>query len=204
MLMHPYLQRVISHWDSLLQKNVSKDDVRQFPNFVTTFSIDTLNKESIMLKDFSDIKILSINGIPYNEEAYTEQDEWAKMFQTVWFNSNYLENDTLYMNFGMPFSEESVQFEIVGTSIKGTYREWYKYDEILKQHPNDTLTNELTLPIEFDKIFLSTTAFAEGSLLFGYVEISVPPYYITESKGLDGPLHLQKKYEMYFKVEIAH
>jgi hypothetical protein len=195
---------MISHWDTSLQKGVSEGDVRQFPNFVTSISIDTLNKESIISKDLSGIEILSINGLPYDESAYTEQDKWAKISQTFWFNYNYLKKDTLYINFGMPFSEESVHLEIIGTSILGTYRERYKYDKILKQHPNDTLTNDLTLHINFDKILLNTTTFEEGTLIFGYTVISVPPYYISESRGLEGPLYLQKKYEMYFKVEIAH
>lgn len=178
-LMHPYLQRAIGHWDTMLQKNVSEHNVQQFLSFVTTVTLDTLNKESIMLKDLSGISILSINGIPYDENAYTEQDEWDNIFQTVWLNSNYLAGDTLFIDFGFPFSEESVQFEVIGTSIKGTYKEWYKYDNILKQYPNDTLTNELTLPIEFNKILLNSIAFEEGTFLFGYAEIIVPPYYLS-------------------------
>lgn len=58
----------------------------------------------------------------------------------------------------------------------------------------------LRVPVHIEKFVLDTPDWKKGETIYGYCELLVDPYYVDIKLGQ--PLHLQRSFKLYFKVEI--
>ncbi len=171
----------------------------------TLFNEDTLNIEEIKFPDYSNITvtILSLDGIPVEEEINPEREELEHSDKTIMLAGSYLSGDTLAVKIGFPFGHEYIDFKIHENLVQTTYSEWYKDDNVLKLNPSDTLTDELIIPILLQKLELSSTDFQLYKTIYGYCEFETFPYFRIEHYLDEQALKLIKKLKFYFKVKIG-
>ncbi len=167
------------------------------------FNEDTLNLQEIKFPDYTNITILSLNGVPYKEEIDPEREELEHSDKSILMAGSYLSGDTLLVKIAFPFGNEFIDLKIHENQVQTTYSEWYKDDNVLKLNPSDTLVDELIIPIVLQKFELSSADFQLDKMIYGYCEFETFPYYRVEHYLDDQALKLIRKLKFYFKVKIG-
>ncbi len=143
-------------------------------------SIDTLNKDEIVLTKF-------VEGTVLESEL-----KWMGM------SAGEMSNDTLNVFIGFPMANEQIDHVLFNGKVKTYFTEWYKYDNFLKIKKEDTPTNRLKIEVRDHEFEICQ----EGNIYYGYSKMTIEPYFRQDKYNYKQFLQIQRHYEYYFKFEV--
>lgn len=143
-------------------------------------SIDTLNKDEIVLTKFVEGTVLE------------SERKWMGI------SGGEMSNDTLNIYIGYLMAKEHIDHVLFEGAVKTYYTEWYKYDNFLKLRKEDTPTNRLKIEVRDHEFEICQ----EGNVYYGYSKMTIEPYFRQDKYNYKQFLQIQRHYEYYFKFEI--
>ena len=209
-----YDHKIVKQYDSLYKKLPSRVKKEFSPYkknttndngfaFVTLENTDTLNIDENTKSNSVDVVFIGLDpktGKPLRPKQKKSKDE-------ITFSINFcygrLSNDTLFIQVGEPFFGQTILHLIVRNKVETRYNEYMKRDTILKANMADTLTNNLTIPVNTVSLILSDSNFYAGKIIYGAVEIITRPYYKKDVWEENKYFELRQRIKYYFKVPLT-
>ncbi len=169
---------------------------------ITEGKTDTLNKRESK-PAFSEITLIDID--PKTNKPITVKTRKAANDNdySYSFCNQSFRNDTLVIQIGGPFWQQTITHLIFKNSLKTFHNEYLKRDVILKADINDSLTNNLTIPVKTIKFTLSDNVFKVRKIIFGSAEIITSPYFKKDLGEENYFYNLQTKMKYYFKFRVT-
>jgi len=202
-----YDPNVAKQFDSVFKKLSPEfhklvDDVEKgagYPGNVivcTAFIDDTLNLRDLN-PDFKKIKI-------YADGKLVEDVDETMPTPFPLIISHELKSDTLNIEVAMwIMSNQIIRHKIFHNSIKSSYEEFYKDDNILRAHDGAPVTNDLTVPATTVKFVLSDKIFTEGKTIYGYADVITKDFLFEAAPEFI--YHIMKHrfhFKYYFKIKV--
>jgi hypothetical protein len=143
------------------------------------YSLDTLNKESLVLTKF-------IGPGP------------QRIIQDLAGVYSYVFEDTMFIEMGYILGNEDILHKIYEDQVEITFTDWHKYDSNLKLNTGADPSKSITVPAIVE---VFDTCEAEG-MLWGYVRFTTAPYYKRDRYNSEQFIHIRWNYEYYFKLPL--
>lgn len=169
-----------SEWQSIAAEFDTNEGLNgNGPALIKHFSTDTLNLKQIVVPNY--LKNLAVSK------------------QDILITNGTFEQGILTISISTIFGNQFITHIIKDKKISTSFREYYKYDKILKLSADDSLSNELNIPLSIKELSLSTDNFELGKLVYGHCQFETEPYFL-KSLDLDGQLlQLKRSYDCYFR-----
>ena len=163
----------------------------------TAFKDDTLNLVDLKSKD-NRITLYDSAGKP----AEFTDETMPSTFPMIILSS--LKSDTLNIEV-VPWimSEQTIRHKIFGSSVKTTYEEYYKEDNILRANESAKITNDLIVPATTVKFVLSDNKFSGGTTIYGEADVITKDFLFEAAPNFK--YHILKHrfhFKYYFKIKV--
>lgn len=177
--------------------NQQREKEEQFGfSVVTFFKIDTLNSEDIIHNN-SFVVIEDLNSkITSSRDSKEEQSSYTPVVTLA-----TLQNDTLLLSIG-GFFLEGIIHKIYFGNVSSSYKEYFKYDSILRLHLNDPKVSALIVPAKTKVFAISSLDFKPGTTIYGEVELETDPYYTDAFGFKNNYIKKRLRYNYVFKVRV--
>ncbi len=178
-----YEKMLSTYNDSMLYvANMYQNDMSMRGNNAALIieSIDTLNKDEIVLTTFVEGTVLE------------SERKWMGM------SGGEMTNDTLNIYIGYLMAKEHIDHVLFKGAVRTYFTEWYKYDNFLKLKKEDTPTNRLKIEVQDHEFEICQ----EENIYYGYSKMTIEPYFRQDKYNHNQFLQIQRNYEYYFKFEI--
>jgi hypothetical protein len=93
-------------------------------------------------------------------------------------------------------------FKLYDQHVASYYTDATKYDTIFKINLKDEYSKSVTLPVTLNQFYLNQSTFKQADELIGYASCTVAPYYIINYNDKDHPYHVQRSFDLYFRVLV--
>ncbi|RWZ85508.1 MAG: hypothetical protein EO766_16705 [Hydrotalea sp. AMD] len=190
---------ILDKCDNDVKKKAAKmetlDDYSGSYVFYTVFKIDTLNKSSLKINNYSDVSITNLDG----SKIISKKTSFP--FVDIDFcGVNFISKDSLSIQIGYPFSSKSISHSLYKNSISTKLNLYYKYDTILKSKLTDKkFVNNLDVKANTLHFTLSDSIFFENKYIYGFADIESEDFYIKDSYQENQILHLRYRMKYFFK-----
>jgi|GEM_PF-6186896 len=170
----------------------------------TTMIDDTLNLQD--LKSVDTNMRMYIDGKLIYAKGKMIDDGHEKMPDLiVMIILNSLKGDTLSIDVSPGLmSEQTFRHKIIGNTVTSSYEEYYKEDNILRDHDGAPITNDLIVPATTAKFVLSDKVFVEGKTIYGYADVTSKDFLFEAAP--DFKYHIMRHrfhFKYYFKIKLV-
>lgn len=118
-------------------------------------------------------------------------------------NAEY-RHDTLYIEIGAggQDSYEGLHIAMFNNNVIASYNEYREYDSVFSNTQKGPRLDYITVPATVNKLVLSSNAYKQGGVIYGYCDITSMPYFIDDDNFYEGYMKQRLLAKVLFKCVV--